>query len=387
MNRIYLDHSATTPVDSRVIEAMLPYFDNIFGNPSSPHSVGQEAQVALEDARQKVADFIGADINEIYFTSGGTESDNLAIKGVAYKNKDKAKGKHIITSVIEHPAVLRTCEYLESMGFETTYLPVNSDGLVELSDVEAAIRDDTILISIMHANNEIGTVQPISEIGKMAHEHGIYFHTDAVQSAGKLEIDVNKLNVDLLSMSSHKIHGPKGVGALYIKKGTKIEPLSHGGSHERKMRAGTENVSGIVGFAEACKLCNDNLAEEAAHMTQLRDRLIDGLLKIEDSYLNGSHSQRLPNNANVRFSFIEGEGMLLLLDMNGIAVSTGSACSSASLEPSHVLSAIGLKPEDSHGSLRFSLGRANTQAEIDYVLEIMPGIVEKLRAMSPLKKS
>ncbi|MCK5661335.1 MAG: cysteine desulfurase, partial [Methanosarcinales archaeon] len=236
MNRIYLDHSATTPVDSRVIEAMLPYFDNIFGNPSSPHSVGQDARMALEDARQIVADFIGADTNEIYFTSGGTESDNLAIKGVAYKNKDKAKGKHIITSVIEHPAVLRTCEYLESMGFETTYLPVNSDGIVELSDVESAIRDDTILISVMHANNEIGTVQPIAEIGKLAHEHGIYFHTDAVQSAGKLEIDVNELNVDLLSMSSHKIHGPKGVGALYIKKGTKIEALAHGGSHERKMR-------------------------------------------------------------------------------------------------------------------------------------------------------
>jgi len=385
MNRIYLDHSATTPVDSRVIEAMLPYFDNIFGNPSSPHSVGQEAHMALEDARQIVADLIGADINEIFFTSGGTESDNLAIKGVAYKNR--SKGKHIITSVIEHPAVLRTCEYLESDGFEATYLPVNSEGLVELSDVEAAIRDDTILISVMHANNEIGTVQPISEIGKIAHEHGIYFHTDAVQSAGKLEIDVNKLNIDLLSMSSHKIHGPKGVGALYIKKGTKIEPMIHGGSHERKMRAGTENVPGIVGFAKACKLCNDNLAKEAAHMTQLRDRLIKGLLTIEDSYLNGSRSQRLPNNANVRFSFIEGEGMLLLLDMKGIAVSTGSACSSASLEPSHVLTAIGLKPEDSHGSLRFSLGRENTQEEIDYVIEVMLGIVEKLRAMSPLKKS
>lgn len=387
MNRIYLDHSATTPVDSRVIEAMLPYFDNVFGNPSSPHSVGQDAHMALEDARQIVADLIGADINEIYFTSGGTESDNLAIKGVAYNDKNKAKGKHIITSVIEHPAVLRTCEYLESNGFEATYLPVNSEGLVELSDVEAAIRDDTILISVMHANNEIGTLQPISDIGKMAHEHGIYFHTDAVQSTGKLEIDVNKLNVDLLSMSSHKIHGPKGVGALYIKKGTKVEALVHGGSHERKMRAGTENVSGIVGFAEACKLCNDNLAKEAAHMTQLRDRLIDGLLKIDDSYLNGSRSQRLPNNANVRFSYIEGEGMLLLLDMKGIAVSTGSACSSASLEPSHVLTAIGLKPEDSHGSLRFSLGRENTQEEIDYVIEVMPGIVEKLRAMSPLKKS
>lgn len=385
MNRIYLDHSATTPVDSRVIEAMLPYFDNIFGNPSSPHSEGEEAHMALEDARAKVADLIGADANEIYFTSGGTESDNLAIKGVAYKNR--SKGKHIITSAIEHPAVLRTCEYLESSGFEATYLPVDSEGLVDLSDVEAAIRDDTILISVMHANNEIGTVQPISEIGKMAHERGIYFHTDAVQSAGKIEIDVKKLDADLLSMSSHKIHGPKGVGALYIKKGTKVEALSHGGSHERKMRAGTENVSGIVGFAQACKLCNDNLAKEAAHMTKLRDRLIDGLLEIEDSYLNGSRTQRLPNNANIRFSYIEGEGMLLLLDMKGIAVSTGSACSSASLEPSHVLTAIGLKPEESHGSLRFSLGRENTQEEIDYVIEVMPEIVEKLRAMSPIKKN
>ncbi|MBN2488274.1 MAG: cysteine desulfurase NifS [Methanosarcinaceae archaeon] len=383
MKRIYMDHSATTPTDPLVVEAMLPYFTEKFGNASSLHFFGQEAAEALEQSRKQVAYLIGARPEEIIFTSGGTESDNLAIKGIAYQNS--GKGKHIITSVIEHPAVLNTCAHLEKDGFEVTYVPVDSDGILDVAELENAIRDDTILITVMHANNEIGTIQPITEISKISKEKGIYFHTDAVQSVGKIPVDVNELGVDLLSISSHKIHGPKGVGALYIKKGTLIQAIAHGGEHEARLRAGTENIPGIVGFAKATTLAKERLAVDSKHLTELRDLLIKKVLdSIGHSYLNGHPTKRLPNNANLRFSFIEGEAMLLSLDMKGIAVSTASACSSRSLEPSHVLKAIGLRPEDAHGSLRFSLGKDNTREEVDYVVESLAEVVRKLRDMSPL---
>jgi cysteine desulfurase len=383
MKRIYMDHSATTPTDPLVVEAMLPYFMDKFGNASSLHSFGQEAADALEQSRKQVADLIGAKPEEIIFTSGGTESDNLAIKGIAYQSS--GRGKHIITSHIEHPAVLNTCAYLEKGGFEVTYVPVDSDGILDVAELENAIRDDTILITVMHANNEIGTIQPITEISKISKEKGLYFHTDAVQSVGKIPIDVNELGVDLLSISSHKIHGPKGVGALYIKKGTRIQAIAHGGDHERRLRAGTENIPGIVGFAKATTLAKEHLAVDSKHLTELRDLLIKKVLdSIEHSYLNGHSTKRLPNNANLRFSFVEGEAMLLSLDMKGIAVSTVSACSSKSLEPSHVLKDIGLRPEDAHGSLRISLGKNNTREEVDYVVESLVEVVGKLRDMSPL---
>ncbi len=383
MKQIYMDHGATTPVDPLVVDAMLPYFTEKFGNASSLHSFGQEATSALEQSRQQVAASIGAKPEEIIFTSGGTESDNLAIKGIAYRNS--GKGKHIITSTIEHPAILNTCAYLEKEGFDVTYVPADSDGIIDMDELKKAIRDDTILISVMHANNEIGTIQPISDISKLAKEKSIYLHTDAVQSFGKIAVNVNELGVDMLSMSSHKIYGPKGVGALYVRKGTPLQALAHGGSHERSMRAGTENVSGIVGFAKAVSLVDEHRVDDAKHMTQLRDSLIRKVMdSIEDVYLSGHATKRLPNNVNLRFSFIEGESMLLFLDMKGIAISTGSACSSKSLEPSHVLSAIGLKPEDSHGSIRITLGNDNTQEEVDYVVSALVEIVGRLRAMSPI---
>ncbi len=378
-----MDHSATTAVDPAVREAMLPYLTEKYGNPSSLYSIGREARRALEEARQKVADLLSAKKEEIIFTGSGTESDNLAIKGLAFKNRKK--GDHIITSSIEHHAVLHTCKYLESQGFKVTYLPVSKEGLVAPSDVEKAITPQTILITIMHANNEIGTIQPISEIGKIAKERNIPLHTDAVQTAGKIPIDVNELNVSLLSMSAHKIYGPKGVGALYLKKGTFIEPQLHGGGHERNLRSSTENVPGIAGFGKACELAKEHLPEEE-QIAALRDRLIRGILEIKDSYLNGHPTKRLPNNANFRFSYIEGESMVLNLDMKGISGSTGSACSSTSLEPSHVLMAIGLKPEDAHGSLRLTLGRDNTREDVDYVVSVMPEIVNKLRMISPLAR-
>lgn len=383
MKQIYMDHGATTPVDPLVVDAMLPYFTETFGNASSLHSFGQEATSALEQSRQQVAVSIGAKPEEIIFTSGGTESDNLAIKGVAYRNS--GKGKHIITSTIEHPAILNTCAYLEKEGFDVTYVPADSDGIIDMDELKKAIRDDTILISVMHANNEIGTIQPISDISKLAKEKSIYLHTDAVQSLGKIAVNVDKLGVDLLSMSSHKIHGPKGVGALYVRKGTPLQALAHGGSHERSMRAGTENISGIVGFAKAVALADERLVDDAKHMTQLRDSLIGKVMdSIDDVELSGHPTNRLPNNVNLRFSFIEGESMLLFLDMKGIAISTGSACSSKSLEPSHVLTAIGLRPEDSHGSLRITLGKDNTQEEVDYVVDALVEVVGRLRAMSPI---
>ncbi len=383
MKQVYMDHSATTAVDPEVTEAMLPYFSESFGNPSSLYTIGRQARRAIEEARQKVADLIGAKKEEIIFTGSGTESDNLAIKGTVYKNRKK--GDHIITSSIEHHAVLNTCRYLETQGFRVTYLPVNKDGLVNPADVESAITPQTILISIMHANNEIGTIQPIEEIGKLAKEKDIPFHTDAVQTGGKIPINVNDIGVDLLSLSVHKMYGPKGVGVLYMKRGIRIEPLLHGGGHERGIRSSTENVPGIVGFGKAAELAKRRLPEEAG-VAKLRDSLIRGILEIDDSYLNGHPTKRLPNNANFRFSYIEGESMVLNLDMRGVAASTGSACSSTSLEPSHVLLAIGLRPEEAHGSLRLTLGLENTQEDVDYVVSILPEIVNKLRMMSPLAR-
>jgi len=383
MKQVYMDHSATTAVDPAVTEAMLPYFSEKYGNPSSLYTIGRQAKKAIEESRQKVADLIGAKKEEIIFTGSGTESDNLAIKGIALRNRKK--GDHIITSSIEHHAVLHTCKFLEKNGFKVTYLPVSKDGIVNPADVEKAITPQTILITVMHANNEIGTIQPIEEIGRIAKEKNIPFHTDAVQTAGKIPVNVDALGVSLLSISAHKIYGPKGVGALYMRKGTVVEPQLHGGGHERNIRSSTENVPGIVGFGRACELAKERLPDEAK-IAVLRDSLIKGVLEIKDSYLNGHPTKRLPNNANFRFSYIEGESMILNLDMKGVAASTGSACSSTSLEPSHVLMAIGLRAEDAHGSLRLTLGRENTQEDVDYVISVLPDIVNKLRMISPLAR-
>jgi cysteine desulfurase len=380
---IYMDHSATSPVDPEVFEAMKPYFTDSFGNASTLYSLGREGKMAMESAREEVASVIGAKPKELIFTSGGTESDNIAIMGIAYKLKKK--GNHIITSDIEHPAVDETCKYLEKNGFTVTYLPVYEDGIVKVNDLEDAITDNTILITIMHANNEIGTIQPIAEIGAVAKEKGIMFHTDAVQTVGKIPVDVKELNVDLLSLSSHKLYGPKGVGALYVRKGVRLEPIMHGGGHERGIRPGTENVPGIVGLGKACSIAKENLERDAQLLTTLRDRLINRVLEQnEDSYLNGHRTKRLPNNANFRFTGIEGESLILHLDSKGIAASTGSACSSTKLEPSHVLMAIGLKEVEAHGSLRISLGHENTEKDIDYAVTAIKEVVEKLRKMSPL---
>jgi cysteine desulfurase len=366
-----------------VVEAMMPYFGEIYGNPSSLHGFGQEARAAMEEARAKIAAFLGAKPAEIVFTSGGTESDNFAIKGVAWANRKK--GDHVITSAIEHHAVLETCRFLEKEGFRVTYLPVDGDGLVDPADVVKAITDRTILISIMHANNEIGTIQPIAEIGRIAKEKGICFHTDAVQTFGHLPFTVDELNIDLLSASAHKLYGPKGMGLLYIRKGTRITPLVHGGDQESGHRASTQNVPGIVGFGKAVELAAATLQEEVVRLTSLRDQFIQGIFeRIDGIRLNGHPARRLPNNINLSVESIEGEGMILSLDMMGIACSTGSACSSSSLEPSHVLLAIGLPHELSHGSLRFSLGMYTKEGDIDAVLEALPQVVGRLRAMSPL---
>ncbi len=380
--KVYMDHAATTPMDKEVFEAMKPYFLEKYGNASSLHSFGMEAKEALEKSRERVANLIGASVDEIIFTGGGTESDNLAIKGIAFK---AGKG-HIITSSIEHPAVLETCKFLEKKGFRVTYLPVDKYGIINPEDVENAIEKDTILITIMHANNEIGTIEPIEEIGKIASENNIPFHTDAVQSVGKLPIDVKKINVDLLSISAHKIYGPKGVGALYVKKGTKIDAIIHGGGHERGLRSSTENIPGIVGLAKACSLAGERMEADGKKMKRLRDMLIKGVLEIEESHLNGHPEKRLPNNAHFYFKGIEGESLILMLDDAGIAASTGSACSSKKLMPSHVLLAIGLRPEDAHGSLRLTLGRENSKEEVEYILETLPKIVKKLREISPMWK-
>jgi len=384
MRRIYLDHSATTPVDPEVAAIMMTYYTEKYGNPSSVHGFGREAKQALEQARNQVAELIGAASNEITFTSGGTEADNLAILGTA--EALRKKGKHIITSCIEHHAVLETCEYLEKNGFDLTVIPVDEEGIISVDAVSKAIRPDTILITVMHANNEVGSIQPISEIGKLAKEHGIVFHVDAVQSLGKIPINVNEMNVDLLTVSSHKIYGPKGVGALYVRKGVRIVPLVHGGGQEKKRRSGTENTPGIIGFGKACDLAGQRMADDAKQQRKLRDKLINGILeRIDFVKVNGPIGEkRLPNNANVSIRYVEGESLLLSLDMLGIAASSGSACTSGSLDPSHVLLGMGLIHEIAHGSLRFSLGRQNTEEDIDYVLEQLPKIVERLRMMSPL---
>ena len=383
MDRIYLDNAATTAVSPEVLEAMLPYFTQCFGNPSSIHSTGRDARRVVDAARRQVAAAIGAQPQEIYFTAGGSESDNWAIKGTAFAKK--SRGNHIITSAIEHHAVLHTCAWLEKQGFEVTYLPVDEFGRVRVEDVEKAITDKTILITIMAANNEIGTIQPIAEIGKLAHDKGILFHTDAVQAIGAMPIDVNAMHIDMLSMSGHKFHGPKGIGALYIRKGVKIDQYLHGGAQERGQRAGTENLAGIVGMGKAIEIATQHLEENAARLTVLRDKLIDGILaEIPDVRLNGHRTQRLPNNVNVSVRYVEGEALLLRLDLAGIAGSSGSACTSGSLDPSHVLLAIGLPHEIAHGSLRLSLGTDTTEAEIDEVLDKLPGIVKNLRDMSPL---
>ena len=383
MDRIYMDNAATTAICPEALSAMLPCFGEHFGNASSIHGTGRDARKVLEDARRGVADILGAKPAEIYFTSGGSESDNWAIKGAAFANRKK--GNHIITSQIEHHAVLHTCEWLEKQGFEVTYLPVDEFGLVNPRDVEAAITDKTILISIMAANNEIGTIEPIPEIGKIAHEHKIIFHCDAVQAVGAIPVNVDSWHVDMLSLSGHKFHGPKGVGALYIRTGIKVDQFLHGGAQERGRRATTENVPGIVGLAAALKKADENLEENGVRMTYFRDKLIKGILAaIPYTRLNGHALQRLPGNVNVSIQYIEGEALLLRLDLAGIAGSSGSACTSGSLDPSHVLLAIGLPHEVAHGSLRLSLTDSNTEEEVDEVLRVLPKIVENLRAMSPM---
>lgn len=386
MKRIYFDHSATTPVDNEVAELMMEYMTEKFGNPSSIHSYGREVKKAVDEARQHVAALLGANANEIFFTSGGTEADNLALKGVAFANRKK--GNHIITTAIEHHAILHTCEYLEKQGFTVTYLPVDENAMVRLEDVEKAITDKTILISVMFANNEVGTIQPIKEIGKLAKDKGILFHTDAVQATGNYPIDVKEYNIDLLTMSAHKFHGPKGVGALYVRRGVRIDAVQHGGGQERSLRAGTENVPGIVGLGKAAEIAKRDMDKKIAHITALRDKLIKGLFdKVPDIKLNGHPTQRMPGNVNFSFLYVEGESLLLNLDLKGIAASSGSACTSGSLDPSHVLLAMGLTHEVAHGSLRISLGRGNTQEDIDYCLTVLPEIVERLRSMSPLSAS
>ena len=381
MKRIYLDNAATTKTDEAAIKAMIPFYAELYGNPSSFHDFGLEAKDAVEKSRKIIAKSINADENEIVFTSGGTESDNLAIKGIAHANKDK--GNHIITSKIEHHAILYTCNALEKEGFNVTYVNVDEEGIVKFDEIEKAITDKTILISIMHANNEIGSIQPIEKIGEIAKRHNVLFHTDAVQSFTKEKIDVKKTNVDLISFSSHKIHGPKGVGALFIKKGTKLKKLSDGGHHEFNKRAGTENVPGIVGFAKAVEISKKENIEK---IRKLRDHMIQEILKkIPDTKLNGSKTQRLANNINISFKYLEGESLLLHLNNKGIAVSTGSACTSDSLEPSHVITSIGVPHEEAHGSIRFTLSKYTTKEEIDYTVKNLVPIVKTLRQMSPLK--
>jgi cysteine desulfurase len=383
MKKVYVDHNATTPVHPEVLEAMLPYYMDKFGNPSSIHGFGRETKVALEEAREKVAQLLGVASAEIFFTSGGTESDNLAVKGVAFANRDK--GKHIITSKIEHHAILESCKFLEKEGFTVTYLPVDSKGVVDPEDLRKALRDDIILVSIMYVNNEVGSIQPLEEISRIVKDKGIYLHSDAVQALGKIPLDVRKLNVDMLSMSGHKIYGPKGVGAIYIRKGVRITPWSHGGHHERSRRAGTENVPGIVGFAKAVELAYRELDDQNRHLKNLTETFYRRLIEtIPDVILNGDLNSRAVNTLNISFKGVEGESVILSLDLKGVAVASGSACTSGTLEPSHVLSAMGIAPEIAQGAIRFSFGRDNTMEDVDYVVSILPEIVNRLRSMSPL---
>jgi cysteine desulfurase len=384
MRRIYMDHAAGMPVDERVLKAMTPFFTIDYGNPSSVHSFGNEARRAIDRSRSKVAGLIGAERKEeVIFTSGGTESNNLAIKGVAYRNRNK--GNRIIISSIEHISVLNICKHLSKQGFEINYLPVDKHGIVDIQSLEKELTDKTILVSIMYANGEIGTIEPIREIGEIAHNRKALFHVDAVAAAGQIPIDVRNHNIDLLSLSSNDMYGPKGVGALYIKTGTRIEPLVLGGGQERGLRSGTENIPGIVGMGKAAEIAKAEMDREAERLTGLRDKLIEGVLdSIPESYLNGHPTTRLPNNVNVRFSYIEGESLILSLDMEGVACSSGSACTSKTLEPSHVLLATGLRHEEAHGSLLFTLGKQNIEDDVDYVLGLLPGIVKRLRKISPL---
>jgi len=391
LKKIYLDNSASTRVDDEVVNAMLPFLTEDFGNASSTHQFGQQAKQAIENARQQVALMLNASPTEITFLSGGTESDNLAIKGIVEAHREKAHGKaHIITSQIEHPAVLASCAYLEQQGCRVTYLPVYREGIVRLEDVQSAFTDDTVLISVMHANNELGTIQPLKEIGALVKERReagqrhLHFHTDAVQSVGKIPVDVKELGVDLLTLTAHKIHGPKGIGALYIRKGVRLASQMHGGHHERDRRAGTESVPLIVGLGKACELARVHLAERMEHTRQLRDYLEEEVFKrVTDVSRNGDPLRRVPNIANLNFDFVEGEGLQISLDLKGVAVSTGSACSSGSHEPSHVLMAIGLPRDNGYGSLRFSFGQYNTREDVEYVLETLPAVIEKLRKLSP----
>jgi len=386
MKTVYMDYSATTFVKPEVLEEMLPFFTEKFGNPSSFYEISRVTARAIDEARGKIAKGLNCESNELYITAGGSESDNWAIKGIAsaYKNK----GNHIITTKIEHHAVLHTCEYLEKEGYKVTYLDVDSEGFINIEDLKNAITNETILVSIMFINNEIGTIQPIKEIGEICKERGVLFHTDAVQAVGHVPIDVKALNIDLLSMAGHKIYGPKGIGALYIRKGVKIHNLIHGGGQERARRAGTENIAGIVGLGKAMEIATSNIEEHASKLITLRDRLIEGLLKVPHSRLNGpkgdNFDNRSPGNVNICFDFIEGESILLSLDFEGVCASSGSACTSGSLDPSHVLLAIGLPHEIAHGSLRLSLGDGSTEEEVEYVLKVVPPIIERLRNMSPL---
>ena len=383
MNNVYFDNSATTKTDERVIEAMMPYITENYGNPSSIYKIGRENRKAVEEAREQVAKALNCEPNEIYFTNGGSESDNTAIRGIAYAYKNK--GNHIITSKIEHPAVLETCKQLEKEGFEVSYIGVDENGIIKLDELKNAIKPTTTLISIMFANNEIGTIEPIEEIGKIAKENNIFFHTDAVQAVGNVRIDVKQLNIDALSMSGHKFYGPKGIGALYVKKGIKFEKLINGGHQERNKRAGTENVAGIVGLGKAIELAYQELDEHNKKIKELRDYYVEQVkAKIPYIRINGDETKRLPGNSNISFRFIEGEGLLLNLDLKGICASSGSACTSGSLDPSHVLLAIGLPHEIAHGSLRISIGKYNTKEEVDYLVENLVEIIGRLREMSPL---
>lgn len=382
--RIYMDHTAGRPVEPRVIEAMLPYMKSFYGNPASLHSFGQEPRKALEEARAKIAELVNAERKEsIIFTSGATESNNLAIKGVANRNMDR--GKHVITSSIEHMSVMNPCKFLKTKGFDVTFLPVDKYGVLDVESLEKELTEKTILVSVTYASDEIGTIQPIQEISQIAHGKNAYLHVDAAVANGQVPIDVKKEGIDLLTVSSNDMYGPKGIGALYIRDGVRLEPLIHGGGQERGLRSGTENLPSIVGFGKAAELAKAEMKSESERLIRLRDKLIGGLLdSIPYSFLNGHPTNRLPDNAAVRFSFIEGEAMLLSLDMMGVAASSGSACTAKTLEPSHVLLATGLKHEEAHGSLLFTLGKQNAEEDVDYVIEIMPGIVKRLRAMSPL---
>ncbi|RJP58049.1 MAG: cysteine desulfurase NifS [Deltaproteobacteria bacterium] len=386
MKKIYMDHNATTPLHPEALDAMLPFLKDNFGNPSSIHWAGRGVKKYIDEAREKAADLLNADPSEIVFTGGGSEGDNLAIKGVV--NVLKKKSNHIITTQVEHPAVLTTCQYMEKRGCKVTYLPVDHDGMIDLDDLRDSITKKTVLISIMYANNETGTLFPIKEVGEIAADNGIVFHTDAVQAVGKIPVDVKDLNVDLLSLSGHKLYGPKGIGCLYVKEGRSLVPLIHGGHQEGGRRAGTENIPGIVGLGKACEIANRDMESQLKHIAKLRDRLYKGVIdKLDHVKLNGHPVNRIPNTLNLSFEFIEGESLLLNLDLEGIAVSSGSACTSGSLKPSHVLTAMDITPEIAQGSLRFSLGLGNTEEDVEYVLGVLPEIVNRLRSMSPLYSS